>query len=80
MIRPIYRDYLPSFIKSRLVENGVRAKWVKDAFISKTFPNHFTIVTGLYEESHGIVSNRFDNWDQVRIGSLLGAEGVGNRG
>ncbi len=26
-----------------------------------TFPNHFTLVTGLYPESHGIVSNTF--WD-----------------
>ncbi|XP_070556761.1 ectonucleotide pyrophosphatase/phosphodiesterase family member 5-like isoform X2 [Ptychodera flava] len=26
-------------------------------FITKTFPNHFTIATGLYEESHGIVAN-----------------------
>jgi len=51
------KTYTPHF--DRLVENGVRAKWVKDAFISKTFPNHFTIVTGLYEESHGIVSNSF---------------------
>ena len=27
------------------------------SFPSKTFPNHYTIVTGLYPESHGIVSN-----------------------
>lgn len=29
------------------------------AFPSKTFPNHYTIVTGLYPEHHGIVSNSF---------------------
>ena len=28
------------------------------AFVSKTFPNHWTLVTGRYEESHGIVGNR----------------------
>ena len=28
-------------------------------FQTKTFPNHWTMVTGLYEESHGIVSNVF---------------------
>lgn len=27
------------------------------SYPSKTFPNHYTIVTGLYPESHGIVSN-----------------------
>jgi predicted AlkP superfamily pyrophosphatase or phosphodiesterase len=27
------------------------------AFPSSTFPNHWTLVTGLYPESHGIVGN-----------------------
>ena len=31
------------------------------SFPSVTFPNHFTLVTGLYPESHGIVGNQF--WD-----------------
>lgn len=31
------------------------------SFPSVTFPNHFTMVTGLYPESHGIVGNTF--WD-----------------
>lgn len=31
------------------------------SFPSVTFPNHFTLVTGLYPESHGIVGNSF--WD-----------------
>lgn len=29
------------------------------AYPSITFPNHYTIVTGLYPEHHGIVANRF---------------------
>ena len=28
-------------------------------FQTKTFPNHWTMVTGLYEETHGIVANQF---------------------
>jgi len=31
------------------------------SFPSVTFPNHFTLVTGLYPQDHGIVSNQF--WD-----------------
>lgn len=31
------------------------------SFPSLTFPNHYTLVTGLYPESHGIVGNTF--WD-----------------
>ena len=48
---------LPNF---KLLENrGVRAEWMKSAFMTKTFPNHWTLATGLYEESHGIIGNYF---------------------
>lgn len=43
----------------RLAKDGVRAKRMLPSFPSKTFPNHYTIVTGLYPAKHGIVSNRF---------------------
>jgi len=33
--------------------------YMNPSFPSKTFPNHYTLVTGLYPESHGIVSNTF---------------------
>jgi len=32
---------------------------LRPVFPSKTFPNHFTMATGLYPETHGIVSNAF---------------------
>jgi ectonucleotide pyrophosphatase/phosphodiesterase family protein 1/3 len=44
---------------SSLGKEGVRAEFVRSAFPTETFPNHFTIVTGLYPESHGIVDNSF---------------------
>ena len=47
--------------------DGVHAKWMTNQFQTKTFPNHWTMVTGLYEESHGIVANKF--WDHS--GSFL---------
>ena len=31
-----------------------QTKHLINTFVTKTFPNHFTLVTGLYEESHGI--------------------------
>eukprot|EP01116_Phalansterium_solitarium_P020972 TRINITY_DN636_c1_g1_i1.p1 TRINITY_DN636_c1_g1~~TRINITY_DN636_c1_g1_i1.p1 ORF type:complete len:458 (+),score=50.36 TRINITY_DN636_c1_g1_i1:88-1461(+) len=40
-----------------LANDGVRAEFMTPRFPSKTFPNHYTIVTGLYPESHGIISN-----------------------
>jgi ectonucleotide pyrophosphatase/phosphodiesterase family protein 1/3 len=42
-----------------LASSGVRAKFLQSQFPTKTFPNHYSIVTGLYPESHGIVHNRF---------------------
>jgi predicted AlkP superfamily pyrophosphatase or phosphodiesterase len=41
-----------------LTQTGVSAPLVP-VFPSKTFPNHYSIVTGLYSESHGIIDNRF---------------------
>ncbi|KAF4986416.1 hypothetical protein FGRMN_10841 [Fusarium graminum] len=43
------------------VAQGVSPKWMHPSFPSVTFPNHYTLATGLYPESHGIVSNTF--WD-----------------
>jgi predicted AlkP superfamily pyrophosphatase or phosphodiesterase len=43
------------------IASGVSPKYMLPSFPSVTFPNHFTLVTGLYPESHGVVSNQF--WD-----------------
>ena len=32
---------------------------MENQFQTKTFPNHWSIVTGLYEESHGVIANKF---------------------
>ncbi len=41
----------------RLAAGGVRAERLVPIFPTKTFPNHYSIATGLYAENHGIVSN-----------------------
>ncbi|MGA0919085.1 MAG: ectonucleotide pyrophosphatase/phosphodiesterase [Gemmatimonadaceae bacterium] len=53
-------DYLerPAAVHLRtLAARGVRAERMIPAFPSKTFPNHYSIVTGLTPEHHGIVAN-----------------------
>lgn len=40
-------------------ENGVKATGLQPTFPSKTFPNHYTIATGLFPGNHGLISNRF---------------------
>jgi predicted AlkP superfamily pyrophosphatase or phosphodiesterase len=54
-------DYLDRGITptlASLAADGVRAEALKPAFPTLTFPNHYTIVTGLYPDHHGIVNNR----------------------
>src|SRR5690242_9266558 len=41
-----------------LAASGVRADALKPSFPTLTFPNHYTLVTGLYPDHHGIVNNR----------------------
>ena len=43
----------------RLREQGVQADYMLASFPSLTFPNHYTIVTGLYPSHHGLVDNTF---------------------
>ena len=55
-------DYLQKYAAPTLralATDGVRARRLTPSFPSKTFPNHFTLVTGLRPEHHGIVSNYF---------------------
>jgi len=44
---------------SRLAREGVRAEAMVPVFPTKTFPNHYTIVTGRYPAKHGILGNVF---------------------
>jgi predicted AlkP superfamily pyrophosphatase or phosphodiesterase len=42
---------------------GLRAESMQPRFPTQTFPNHWSLMTGLNPESHGIVANEF--WDPV---------------
>ena len=47
----------PNF--DQLATEGVRADRLIPSFPTKTFPNHFTLATGLYPDHHGIINNSF---------------------
>ncbi|HGY57431.1 MAG TPA: alkaline phosphatase family protein [Caldithrix abyssi] len=53
------RDIAPNL--QALAKEGVRALTLQPAFPSITFPNHYTIVTGLYPQNHGLIDNVFRN-------------------
>lgn len=42
---------------NELAQNGVRARWMKPVYPTKTFPAHYSIVTGLYPDNHGLIEN-----------------------
>jgi predicted AlkP superfamily pyrophosphatase or phosphodiesterase len=52
-----FLDKAPTPHLDRLVARGVRAERMIPDFPTKTFPNFYTIATGLYNEHHGIVAN-----------------------
>jgi predicted AlkP superfamily pyrophosphatase or phosphodiesterase len=41
-----------------LAKSGVKSQALIPSFPSKTFPNHYSIITGLFPEHHGIIFNR----------------------
>ena len=79
-LRPDYlaRGVTPNI--AALAANGVRAKVMRPSFPSLTFPNHYTLVTGLRPDRHGVVNN---NIEDPRIPgqrfALSNREAVGDR-
>jgi len=53
---------LPHF--RQLAREGAAAEFMRPSYPSKTFPNHYTLVTGLYPGHHGLVDNSF--YDPVK--------------
>ena len=51
----LQRGFTPTL--AAMAADGVRAKALQPSFPSLTFPNHYTLVTGLYPDHHGIVNN-----------------------
>jgi predicted AlkP superfamily pyrophosphatase or phosphodiesterase len=60
--RPDYFSFAPNL--TRMAAAGARAESMISVFPSKTFPNHYSMATGLYVEHHGVAGNRF--WDPAR--------------
>ena len=54
-----HRDITPTLDSIRT--NGVSASSLEPVFPTKTFPNHYSIITGMYPSNHGIIQNYFEN-------------------
>lgn len=66
----LQRDLTPTL--AALAAAGVRAQAMQPSFPSLTFPNHYTLVTGLRPDHHGIVGN-------TMFDAELGKFSLGNR-
>ena len=80
-----YPDMYETPFLDSLAKEGVKAKSLQPSYPSKTFPNHYSMATGLYPDNHGIVHNTFYDHatdrsyaismrDAVRDGSFYGGE------
>ncbi len=60
-LRPDYlaRGVTPNI--NALAASGVRARFMRPSFPSLTFPNHYTLVTGMRPDEHGIVNNNMED-------------------
>jgi len=66
----------PNF--DRLVKEGVHAASIIPSFPSKTFPNHYSMATGLYPDNHGIVQNNFYDPELKRTFTIGNRDAVGD--
>ena len=57
--RPDYVDWYNTPNLDKIKSNGVMAKKLKPVFPTKTFPNHYSMATGMYVENHGLIGNQF---------------------
>lgn len=54
---PDYLQFPEAATLRRLASEGSRAAWMQPSYPSLTFPNHYTLVTGLHPDRHGIINN-----------------------
>jgi predicted AlkP superfamily pyrophosphatase or phosphodiesterase len=73
-------DYAKRDNATHLLALGKEGVWAPDGMLpsypSLTFPNHFTIVTGLYPEHHGLVANSFFDPERQKSYSMSEPEAV----
>lgn len=71
----VERNPTPNF--DRFIADGVQAEYLIPVFPTKTFPNHYSTVTGLHPENHGIITNSFYD-DRLEARFSYGPQGTPN--
>ncbi len=55
----------------RIAREGVHARWMNPSYPTLTFPNHYTLVTGLRPDHHGVIHNKMRD---ASLGRFLSKE------
>ncbi|CAA3031458.1 ectonucleotide pyrophosphatase phosphodiesterase family member 3-like [Olea europaea subsp. europaea] len=68
-----FKTYTPNI--NRLIKNGTEAEsGLIPVFPTLTFPNHYSIVTGLYPAYHGIINNYFTDPETNEVFTMASHE------
>lgn len=54
----------------RFIEKGTAAEFMIPSFPTKTFPNHYSIATGMKPENHGLINNAFYDSTKDKVYSI----------
>ena len=74
-----YMDRYPTPNMNRIAATGSKAERLLPVFPTLTFPNHYSIATGLYPAHHGLVANEFPDPERDMWYSLKKRETVEDR-
>jgi len=61
---------------ARIGDAGIRAETMIPSFPSSTFPNHYSLATGMYPASHGIIGNSFYDPEREELYQIRDREKV----
>ncbi len=66
-LKPSYLEHTSTPVLDSLITRGTYAESLIPVFPTSTFPNHYSLVTGLYAENTGVISNtmydsEMDRW------------------
>ncbi|MEC5157939.1 alkaline phosphatase family protein [Chryseobacterium sp. MP_3.2] len=72
--RADYMDKYQSQNLLKMAESGVVAKALIPSFPTITFPNHWSLITGLYPAHHGLIDNYFYDYQKKKIYAMSNKE------
>lgn len=71
-----YPEIYNTPVLDSIARNGVKANALIPCFPSKTFPNHYSIATGMYPDHHGLINNSFFNPNVDRVYTIADRSAV----